>query len=162
MRAHISALIALIATPVCAHAASSCPIEHAHYALRGRPDVTADLLAIPKVDGLLTNVVLRLQFAKDGDKVWGFFDQGSARFLNLISTTDATRPGWHPDDRGGPLGEMHIWFADAKYELNYNLPTPGSAAPQHMFLPDLEEWMWYRAEPRRSVPTAYFDLISCQ
>jgi hypothetical protein len=43
---------------------------------------------------------------------WFLFDEGSARYINLISTTDVTLKGWEPpmDAKGGrPLGEMHYF-----------------------------------------------------
>jgi hypothetical protein len=163
MQSMVIAAVAAALVPVAAHAQTNCPLERAHYELRGRPDVTAGFQAVPKQVHLLTKWSLHVDFAKEGDHFWWFFDWGSARYLNMISTTDVTRPGWRPsDDRStGPLGEMHVWFADAKYNLNYKLPDQDGAAPRHIFIPDLEEAMWYTADPRRGVPTAFFDFTRC-
>jgi hypothetical protein len=158
-----AALVAvLLAIPPC-HAA--CPLERAHYSLRGAPTVTARFREIGKYPGWITNVALQIDFQKEGDHFWWLFDEGSARYLNMISTTDIDKAGWQPpsEQNNGrrPLGEKHVWFADGAYNLNYNAPKSGDVAPAHIFIPDFEEAMWYEVEPRRGVPTAFFDLIRC-
>jgi hypothetical protein len=166
MRFMVVGVLAALMVPVAAHAQSGCELEQARYVLRGEPSVTAHFQDIPQYPGWLTNVVLKVDFAKEGDGFWWLFDQGSARFLNMISTTDVNKPGWVPPSdtnrERGPLGETHVWFATRDYRLSYRLPQQRQTAPQHIFIPDLEELMWYDAEPRRGVPTAFFDLVSCK
>lgn len=164
MRPCVIAFLTLALTPMVAQAQNQCVLEHARYVLRGEPSVTAHFQDLAPNPDWLTNVAFNIAFAKQGDSFWWLFDEGSAPFLNMISTTDVNKPGWAApgDDRKqGPLGETHVWFATSHYRLSHELPKPGQTAPQHIFVPDLQELMWYAAQPRRAVPTAFFDLASC-
>ena len=47
--------------------------------------------------------------------------------------------------------------------LNFTVAGPQGAhpAPKYIFIPELENAMWYGAEPREAVPTALFVLKAC-
>lgn len=164
MRSLAIAVLFALLSPFAAKATTTCPVERAHYGLRGRPDVTAGFTALPKGAGTISNVGFHVDFAREGDHFWWFFDRGSARYLTMISTTDFTKPGWRHvmDTDDGPLHGGPVWFADDRYNLNYDVPALGGAAPRHIFVADLEEAMWYQANRRRGVPTAFFDLTGCR
>ncbi|HEX4711479.1 hypothetical protein [Phenylobacterium sp.] len=158
-------LLLAAAFPFAARAQVACPIERAHYVLRGTPNVTAGFQNLPKLQGWLTTIAFHIDFRNEGDRFWWLFDQGSSRFLTMISTTDVNAPGWQPPDEehkgAKPLGTTHVWYADQNYVLSYSMPDQGTAAPQHILIPDLEEIAWYGLKPRRGIPTAFFDLATC-
>jgi hypothetical protein len=166
MRFFVVGVLAAILVPVATSAHSRCQLEAARYALRGEPTITAHFQDIPQAPDWLTNVALNIDFAEEGDGFWWLFDQGSARFLNMISTTDVNKPGWVPPSdtsrERGPLGETHVWFATKDYRLSYRMPKRRQTAPQHIFIPDLEDLMWHTAYPARTAPTGFFDLVSCK
>jgi hypothetical protein len=142
--------------------AQACPVARAHYALRGAPDITAGFWVIPKDVHSYSRITLHIDFRSQGDHFWFFFDGGSGRFTHLISTPPADAPGWSPKAAPRPLDlDMTIWFADRRYGLGYDVPDPRQPVPAHFFIPEFEETMWYSAEPRRGVPSGFFDLVRC-
>jgi hypothetical protein len=97
------------------------------------------------------------------------FDQGSARYVNLISTFDVTKPGWHPPGPDGPAserpyGHMHYLSADQGLTFSLDFPTQRKPVlPMYILLPDLPELMWYGTPPmeREGAPLAFFKLQPC-
>ncbi len=148
-----------------ASAATTCPLLRAHYHLSANPHFTLSFTRLPKSDAVLTDVALKLT-PPAGPSYWYFFDGGSARYVNMISTTDPAAPGWHIEPDGGdrrsrPLGEMHYYAWSGNYRFDESMPKTSTPAPQQIFLPDLAEIMWYAANPRISVPYGVFEFDGC-
>jgi len=152
--------VVLALAPVCAHA---CPVEQAHYAMEGVPGVEAGFSPVGHHAGWKSDVALYVRTPAHMD--YFLFDQGSARYVRLISTTDVTASGWKPPDPDGgvrPLGSMEYFslHADGSFYQDV-IPKAGDEAPARIFLPDLAEVMWYRGEPRQDVPHAFLILARC-
>lgn len=148
-------------------ATQDCPTERARYELMGAPSFTAGFRPEPKRPGWLTDVSFFVRSAGSGKTFWFLFDAGTARYVNMISTTDLTAPGWVPPDPDGgvrPLDDMHYLAADAALTFDPNLPRQGAPAPAYVLLPDLSEKLWYgqRDGAKEGVATAFFKLKGCQ
>lgn len=103
--AGVMSLFAALGAPALASAAAppACPTAKARYQLMDAPGFTAGFLAQPSHEGWLTDVAFFVRSAPSGKTYWFLFDRGSARYINMISTTDVTAPGWTPPDAdGGP------------------------------------------------------------
>jgi len=154
-------LVAVLAlAPACAHA---CPVEQAHYVMDGQPGVEAGFRPVGRYKGWISDVAFFVRTPARTD--YFLFDQGSAPYVSLISTTDVTEVGWAPPDPDGgvrPLGGMTYYSLHADRSFYQNvIPKAGEEAPAQIFLPDLAEIMWYRGEPRQSVPHAFLTLVQC-
>lgn len=93
------------------------------------------------------------------------FDGGSARYVNMISTTDVKAPHWTPptgDSGPRPLGEMHYFAWSGKYNFDEAYPQTNARAPERIFLPDLAETMWYAANPRVGLHHGVFVFDGCR
>ncbi|TWB37268.1 hypothetical protein [Nitrospirillum pindoramense] len=150
--------------PAIAAAKSPCTIDRASYQLHGNPQFTAGFRDVGHHENWQSTLAFFVRSNSTGKTYWFLFDAGTARYINLISTTDVTAPGWHPPDPDGgtrPLGELHYFAANADLTFNESLPKAGDAAPDHILLPDLSEVMAYKATPRETVQTAFFDNTGC-
>ncbi|HZZ66617.1 MAG TPA: hypothetical protein VFE18_00445 [Phenylobacterium sp.] len=155
----------LAALPAASRTAPACPVGRAVYAMAGRPDVTAGFRFVSKREGWLSEWALYVASAKTGRRYWFLFDEGSAQYVNLISTEDVTKPGWSPPPSDGgprPLGEMHYLASDDGLSYSLDLPDQRRAAPRFILLPDLSEVLWSRAQPREAVPVAVFKQTGCK
>jgi hypothetical protein len=146
--------------------AVGCKTARARYEMMGAPGFTAGFRPEPKRPGWLTDVSFFLRSAQTGKTFWFLFDEGSARYVNMISTTDVTAPGWAPPDPDGgarPLGEMHYLAADAALKFDPRLPRQDAPAPTYVLLPDLAETLWYRQRDgaKEAAPTAFLKLVGC-
>jgi hypothetical protein len=158
----------LLLMPASAYAAPQCVVEHARYVSMSDPQWSAGFQLVPQNPGWVTNVAFAIRSAATNRTYWFLFDAGSAKSVNMISTVDVTRPGWHPPAPDGPsserpLGEMHYLPADSQFAFSLTLPKPGRPAPAYILLPDLPEVMWYRADvaAREAAPLAFFKLSGC-
>ena len=143
-----------------------CPTERARYELMGAPGFTAGFRPEPKRPGWPTDVSFFVRSAASGKTFWFLFDRGTARYVNMISTTDVTAPGWAPPDPDGgvrPLGDMHYLAADAALKFDPLAPRQGAPAPAYVLLPDLAEKLWYgqRDGAKEAAPTAFFKFKDC-
>jgi hypothetical protein len=163
----LAACLAAIAVPCTAHATApvpSCPVEHAHYRYSGG-DGEADLSVLPKLSGFMSKVLLHVRVAGKND-FWFLFDQGSGRYVHLVSITDPHRPGWTPPDPDGgdrPLpGQTFIAWNDA-LKVAESMPRQGAPAPGYFLLPDLPETLWYRMRDGKRIDLAagIFRLDRC-
>lgn len=161
-------LLAACLAAIPAVAAPSCPVEQAHYVSMADQQWTAGFRRIGKRPGWISSVAFFVRSARTKRSYWFMFDQGSARYVNLISTFDVEQPGWHPPGPDGPssdrpLGEMHYLSADEQLAFSLDIPLQGTPAPIYILLPDLPEVMWYRTLPmeREGAPLAFFKLWSC-
>jgi hypothetical protein len=164
--AGIVAAVSFAATPDLA--APACSVAKAHYVSMADPRWTAGFAPITKNRDWISDVAFFVRSAESRRTYWFMFDQGSARYVNLISTFDVTRPGWHPPGPDGPAserpyGEMHYLSADADLKFSLDVPFQKTSAPTYILLPDLPEWGWYRTPPmeREGAPLAFFKLQSC-
>lgn len=147
-----------------AHAAEQCPISKAHYTLSSDKRISISFVPVGKQEGWGSDVALRVDTMGE-PSYWFMFDRGSARYINMISTTDVKAPQWAPptgDAGPRPLGEMHYFAWSGKYDFNEEYPQADSKAPERIFLPDLAETMWYRARPRVDLKHGIFILDSCK
>ena len=163
----VVAVIALaLALSSAALDAPSCPIEKARYELMGAPGFTAGFRPEAKRAGWPSDVAFFVRSAASGKTFWFLFDAGTARYVNMISTTDVTAPGWAPPDPDGgvrPLGDMHYLAADLALTFDPLLPRQGAPAPAYVLLPDLAEKLWYgqRDGAKEAAPTAFFKFKDC-
>lgn len=147
---------------------ATCPVEHAQYALRTMPDVTARFIALPSgtppsYDGWHGGVALRMDFRATGRSYWWLpWNGGTDGKQNLASTPDPATPGWVPM-RERPLKDVELISTDADYDVLPSVPELGGAAPAHFLIPDLRSAMWYRTPGDRREGTAkqFFDLVAC-
>jgi hypothetical protein len=149
-------------------AGQPCRVEDATYTLSADPAFTAGFRSRPPIAGWLTDVFFYVRSAKSGRTYWFMFDEGSARYVTLISTTDVTRPDWRPPSPDGgprPLGDMTYIAADRQLRFQQReIPKRRDVAPYYVLLPDLPEKLWY-AMPlewgREGVPMGFFKQSGC-
>ena len=142
----------------------SCTVARAHYHLSSESAFELSFVKVGKRDGWVSDLALKLT-PTIGPAYWFLFDEGSARYINLISTTDVTLKGWDPptDAKGNrPLGMMHYFAWSRDYRFDDSAPASATLAPERIFLPDLADAMWYRASPRQGLSQGVFLLDGCR
>ena len=128
------------------------------------PDVTAGFHRLDHHEELLSDLAFYVRSKRRGVTFWFLFDQGSARYINLISTTDVLAKGWAPPDPDGgvrPLPEMHVLLADADFVFAQEAPKSGAAPPAYILLPDLSETLHQSATPGWDILTDLFKFDGC-
>ncbi len=146
-----------------ARATATCPISKAHYTLSSDKRLSISFVPVGKHEGWGSDVALKID-TKGGPSYSYMFDGGSARYITMISTTDVKASHWTPptdDPSSRPMGEMHYFAWSGRYDFNANFPQTGAIAPDRIFLPDLAEDMWYRANPRVDVKYGVFLMDEC-
>jgi len=155
-----------------AHAApAKCPYREAHYALLGKPDVTARFVAHPKTPEISTDVYFHIRVESRAWDFWYTFDSGNGySTVRLISIEDPAEKGWqppNPDGRAGRPNADETYFGiDSNLTIRTEIPFADKPAPTYIFVPDFGMHVWYRAstanEARRyAVPRAFFKLVGC-
>jgi hypothetical protein len=148
-------------------AAHRCDVEHARYALRGAPGITAGFRG-RDASGTPDWPVTTFFFVHSSrtDRTWWFlpWPAGSAGIPHLASTTDVEKPGWTPPDPDGgprPLGDLDFYSFRRDYTVDDRLPTAGGEAPPHIFVPQLGDALRHPPDPdgREDLPIAFFDLV---
>lgn len=158
----LAALLGCIST--LAHAAQPCRITDARYEMIGNRDVSAGFKLIKLPDGWASDLALFIKTPR-GQTYWFLFDVGTARYINLISTTNVEEASWTPPSADGgqrPLSEMHFLAANKALLVAPSIPKSHDQAPDYILLPDLSEVLAYRAEPRENIPTGFFSVTRCQ
>jgi len=142
LMAACSGVVSNAATPLCS-------VAQAHYVSMADQKWTAGFKLVGKRPGWLSDVVFFVRSAKSKHTYQFDFDAGTARYVNLISTSN--------------LGEMHYLSADEQLQFSLDIPKRKTLAPTYILLPDLQEVMWYQTPPmeRESAPLAFFKLRSC-
>ncbi|MGY3232542.1 hypothetical protein ACVWWJ_004026 [Luteibacter sp. HA06] len=157
------AAIALVGSMSATRATERCPLTKAHYTLSSDKGFSIRFIPVGKLEGWRSDVALRID--KTGfPSYWFLFDGGSARYINMISTTNVQAANWMPPTGDGgirPLGEMHYFAWSGKYDFNNEFPQAKATAPERIFLPDLAETMWYAASPRLGVKHGVFIRNRC-
>ena len=143
--------------------AHACTYEKAHYVYSSNPSLSVSFTNIGKRENVLSTIALQLSDKQSGASFWFLFDAGSARYITMISTSDVRSPGWEPPTDGSPrlLCSMHFFAWSKRMVFDENLPMAGARAPDTIFLPDLSETLWYRAEPRIGIGHGVFTLKRC-
>ena len=164
--AGVASLILTFGFASTAFAKTGCPTERARYELMGSPGFTAGFLPQARRPGWLTDVAFFVRSSQSGKTFWFLFDRGSAQYINMISTTDVTTPGWAPPDPDGgvrPLDEMHYLAADKALKFDPDLPSQGAPAPAYVLLPDLAENLRHgqKSGAGEHAPTEFFKLVGC-
>lgn len=149
----------------------SCPLEQAHYVLRGAPGFTAAFQPMAVSDVWPAGVALVVR-SKASGRTYDFLPyrgNGVGTLGHLASTQDVTQPGWSPpgpdDGKARPLGDLDYMVLDATYDVrSEHVLKRGSTAPAHLLIPELQHALWYRtpSDARESAPTAFFDLVDCR
>ena len=90
----------------------ACTFERAHYVYSANPNITLSFRDVGEHRGWGSTLALDIRDKTSKRNFWFLFDRGSARYINMISTTDVTASNWMPpgdDNKGRPLGEMHFF-----------------------------------------------------
>ncbi|MGN6092464.1 MAG: hypothetical protein ACTHOL_08945 [Luteibacter jiangsuensis] len=131
-----------------AGAASSCPVEKAHYVYTDKKSQgTADFIAVSHpMEGMGDRVALHIHFPKiKGYKAldfndWFLFNQGNGPMIDLIESFRPDAPDWKSSEdphRRGVLSNLEYFAWNEDHKIIYEAPSPGSKAPKYIFLPDL-------------------------
>lgn len=155
-----------------AAATLACPAEHAHYVLRGAPQVTAYFRVVDSGDDWPSHLALATTFAGSGHIYWWVpWNGGSNGQQNVASTTDATKRGWQPpspDDGPRPHGDLEYFATDAGYTFLDAVPVAGRPAPAHFMLAGLGRRLYgpgfgdAQDEPGATDTRQFFDLVRCE
>lgn len=143
-------------------AVAACPIVGSRYT--GEHGAVATFRNVGRRTGWVSDLALGIQGGQGLPTHWFLFDRGSARYINLISTTDVTRKGWAPPSPDGgerPLGDMHFISATRSLAVTPTVPTSRDAAPSYLMLPDLPEVLARRATPPEDIRLFFFKLAHC-
>ncbi len=140
---------------------TSCPVERAHYVLRGHPDVTADFRPVATTRDWPSGLALGIRNGDSSQTSWWVpWNGGSDGLQHVASTEDVTARGWHlPDPDGGPrpFGDRQYLGLDATYSILGDVPRRGTPAPAHMLFPDSAG-----SQDRVFVARQFFDLAGCR
>lgn len=142
----------------------NCKLADAHYTLSSDKSFRLAFPSTGARSGWISDVALEVRHGSV-ERYWFLFDQGSARYINLISTTDVKLKGWRPPTDDGstrPLGEMHFFAWNDGYKFLDRVPARNADAPVRIFLPELPEMLAYRADPRVEMPQGVFVLDGCK
>ncbi|MDR6113661.1 MULTISPECIES: hypothetical protein [unclassified Sphingomonas] len=147
-------------------AADHCRVENARYVLRHQPSVTAAFRPVDSGPEWPAGVAMAIRFGDSGRRLWWLpWNGGTDGRQHLASTTDVTRPGWHPPSPDGgprPLGDMAYVGTTATYDVIESVPRRGGAAPAHILLPGLGDAAWHGDTGQRDrAATQFFDLVGC-
>ena len=163
-RCRLAFVTAAIAAAVAWSSQAACPIEGARYRMMHDPDVTAGFHRLRHHEELLSDLAIYIRSQRRGVTFWFLFDQGAARYINLISTTNVLAKDWLPPDPDGgvrPLPEMHILLADSDFVFAQEVPKSGEPPPASILLPDLSETLHHNTEPAWDVLTDLFKFDGC-
>lgn len=149
-------------------AALHCKVDHARYALRTAPDITATFAPVESGRDWPSQLAFRLHLGATGRTYWFLpWNGGTDGRQHLASTTDVASPGWtppSPDDGPRPIGDTDYLGMDASYAVLDSVPKRGGRAPAHILLPNLGAALWYQPQmldPRDTAPRQFFDLVAC-
>ena len=131
-----------------AGAASSCPVEKAHYRYTDKQSQgTADFIAVSRpMEGMGDRVALHIHFPKikgyktPGFEDWFLFNQVNGPMIDLIESFRPDAPDWtstEDPDQHGVLSDLEYFAWNEDHKVIYEAPSPGSKAPKYIFLPDL-------------------------
>jgi|SRR5579859_7640458 len=148
---------------VAAVSLASCAFDHAHYVLRGDPQVTADFRPIDSGGDWPAGLAVRIRFGKSARAYWFLpWDGGTDGLQHLASTTDVEQPGWRPPSPDGgprPLGDIDYIGTDRGYRVLDAAPHRSAPAAAHMLLPNLGDRTWHANFD--AAPKQFFDLTGC-
>lgn len=168
MFAQLIALLAIAGSPAPSPTApegGACKAASAQYQSTGSAGDRAELrFAKVQAPGFKSDLALGVRSAATKDFHWFLFDRGSARYLNLISTTDIKQPNWTaptPDGGKRPLGEMHYIGLDSSLAQIDQIPDSGATAPNYIVLPDVQEVFVRRGDLLENVSSTTFKLTGC-
>jgi hypothetical protein len=158
----LTAMLGVLAATT-ATAGVTCPIERAHYTYSAGIG-SADFAVHDTLDGYVSKVSLHINLDRRRD-LWFLFDEGSARYVSLISVTNPSTPGWVPPepdggDRPMPAQKFFAWSDDLK--VWEHPPAPGMAAPRFILIPDLPETLQYGVRDRLVIGSGVFKLDHCK
>jgi hypothetical protein len=143
----------------------ACPLENAQYVLQGASDVIITFEERAPTKGFPSDVTMNVQSKKLG-AIYRFvpFNEGSG--AGIKSHLALAQEHDEPSD----VAASAILGADNKYlvaGVNYVfdptfLPRRKASAPDHLFIPGLQELFWYGdLQHREAVPVAFFNLAAC-
>lgn len=145
---------------------AGCPIERAHYTSSEGGSSNSELYfsKIDKKTTFASDLALGIKSEPGKKPYWFLYDRGSARYINLISTTDVKMPSWVPPSPDGgtrPLGEMHYIAIDKNLQQIQSIPTSKSNAPELIVLPDVQEIFYYKTADHANVASVVFKFSYC-
>lgn len=120
-----------------AERAKSCKILKADYAAAGKPQYRLKFVKLGSP--AVSDIGLHIFSSDPRAELWYFPDEGSAPRVSLISTTNPTVPGWHPEPDGGvrPHGSATLIAMAADGTIMPNVVTSRSRAPRYVIVPEL-------------------------
>lgn len=155
---------ALVLAAAVSGSAPACPLEKAVYGLRDAPAITARFEPRTPTPDWPADVQMLLR-AKAGTYVFlPYSGNGQGVATHLASVNDPAHPPGPDEAKGRPLGDLDYLVADATYRFDQSFrPKRGAVAPAHLFLPGLQNALWYQASEghREGAPMAFFDLKAC-
>lgn len=166
-------LIAMLALPLSTPSSASapdpagtaCKAATAYYQSTNPVGDRAEVRFAPiQAPGFKSDLALGVRSAPTKPFHWFLFDRGSARYLNLISTTDIKAAGWKaptPDGGERPLGEMHYIGLDPSFVQMDAIPDSHALAPQLIVLPDVQEVFAKRGGLLEDIASTTFRLAGC-
>jgi hypothetical protein len=156
-----SRLLVLVISVLPTVATAACPITGATYSTPS--GARAEFRSVGSI-GWMSDLAIGVRSGTNRPTHWFLFDRGSARYINLISTTDVTRAGWRPPSADGgvrPLGETHFVAASRDLVVSEEVPTSHTAVPYYLFFPDLPELLAHSPIPPEDMTQAIFKLARC-
>lgn len=155
-----SAALALIFASA---AASACPAEHARYALRDLPTLTARFIPRKPDDDWGSDVFLKIE-SRATKRVYWFipWPGGTSGIDHVTSVAAPDSPPPSPDSRPESW-ELDFYVLNATYRFTDELPRLGKAAPAHFFIAGLDDHLRHNPDDGGSeaVGNAFFDLVGC-
>jgi hypothetical protein len=142
--------------------ATTCPVERAHYVLRGSDAVTAEFRPAPTSRDWPAGVALVLRFAASKRSWYALPWNGGTDRRQHLRLVRATGDGL-PADVGSAPGDLDLMTTDADYRFATAVPRRGEVAPAHLLLPGAGGRLWHATTNpvRDELPDAFFDLAGC-
>jgi hypothetical protein len=159
------ALAAALSGPLPPAYKGACPTSRARYVLRHDPKISLGVSRYPSmVAHRVSDVYIFVHSRHSGKTYWFELDWGSSSIRNVYPIKNPEIEPKNPNnqvEKAPPYDNMTILTLDEKLNFTLDEFEAATPAPKYILIPELQDAMWYGAEPREGVGTAFFILTGC-
>jgi hypothetical protein len=146
----------------------SCAITKGIYTSKAESGLKLTFHKIDKYPGWPSNVAIKVNSSKTGNKQWFLFEKNVSSMISLVFAGKVTQSGWSPPSHdsskqfqkvGTQAGTYYAFNSSLNYI--YSLPDAKSKAPYLILMPYLPDIFWTPIHPEH-VTEAFFVLSKCK